>query len=69
MSESVVEHVLNQLDEYGDPRGSLEDDMADAMVEAAKVFLAVVRAELPVWACDEMDRFEVNVAEWREATE
>lgn len=66
--ESVVEHVLNQLEEYGDPDLSAAEEMTPAMVEAARVFLAVVRKEFQVWACDEVEEFEIDVADWRKST-
>lgn len=66
--ESVLEHVLNQLEEYGDPDLSAVEEMTPSMIEAARVFLAVVREEFPVWACGEVEEFEIDVADWRERT-
>ena len=66
--ESVLEHVLGQLEEYGDPDLSVAEEMTPAMVEAARVFLAVVREEFQVWACDEVEEFEIDVADWRQRT-
>lgn len=64
-----IRNPYGEGQKYGDPDRTIEDDMTDAMVEAAKALLAVVRAEFPVWSCDEVDRFEVDVSAWRETGE
>ena len=59
----VLEAVLEPMDEdYGDPEESFE--ATPAMVEAAKVFCAVIRKEFRVWTCELVCQEIVNTAEW-----
>jgi hypothetical protein len=60
----ALEWVLETLDdEYGDP----DDDYTtptDVMKEAAQKFLDVIEREYHTWACDMVEKREVDVAAW-----
>lgn len=66
--KDVTLHALEDLFDYTDPNDPHDPDPSPAMIEAARVFLAVVREEFPVWACDEVEEFEIDVADWRKRT-
>ena len=62
--ETVLERMLEHLDEeYGDPDGD-PTKPTDAMLKAAEVFVAAVLAEYEPWACEECETVTVNVREW-----
>jgi hypothetical protein len=64
----TLERILESLDEeYGDPDGN-PTEPTETMKEAEAAFLAVIEREYVVWACDEVCRETVNVAEWRKDT-
>ena len=60
----VLEWLLETLDEeYSNP----DDDYTkptEAMKVAAEGFLDIVRAEYHVWACDLVERKEIDTAAW-----
>jgi hypothetical protein len=59
-----LEHVLEYLDEeYGDSEGDPSKE-TDAMKEAERVFLEVVKKEYVVWACESVCKKEIIVADW-----
>jgi hypothetical protein len=61
---SPLEHCLEHLDEeYGDPDGD-SDKPTPAMLEAEKVFLAVIQTEYKSWTCEVVERRKINVADW-----
>jgi hypothetical protein len=62
IAETVLEHLIERIDEdYGNP-----DDWAkptEAMLTAAREFARVFRAEYECWACEEVTRQTVRVAD------
>jgi len=59
----TAQGLLEQLDdEYGDPDGE-GDAPTPAMLEAAKVLIAVIEAEYVPWACDRCWKGTVNIRE------
>jgi hypothetical protein len=64
----LVDHILELEDlyEYSDPDEDAKP--TPAMIAAARVFLAVVREDYPVWACEQLEEFEIDVVDWRERT-
>lgn len=59
-----LEHCIEYLDEeYGDPDGG-SFDPTPAMLEAEKMFLAVIEREYTPWACEEVCRETVDVQAW-----
>lgn len=60
----LLHDILSSLDEeFGDPEGDLFEPTA-AMIQAAKKLAAVIEAEYAPWACEEVTRETINVAEW-----
>lgn len=63
-SLNPLEDCLDRLDEeYGDPDGEPAQP-TEAMKEAERVFLETIRKEYTTWACEEVCRKEISVAEW-----
>lgn len=61
---SIIETVLEGLDEeYGDPDGG-KSEPTGAMLEAAQALADVVRQEYKPWLCEESLRVVVDVAAW-----
>jgi hypothetical protein len=59
-----LEIILERLDEeYGDPDRELTEP-TDAMREAEGAFLDVIKREYKPWACKEVCREEIIVADW-----
>jgi len=59
-----LENILDDLDEeYGDPGGD-PFEPTEKMKEAERTFLEVVQQEYEPWACEEVCRKEVIVADW-----
>jgi len=59
-----LEDCLETLDEeYGDPDGEYSES-TEAMKEAERVFLAAIKKEYTTWACEEVCRKEITVADW-----
>jgi len=59
-----LEDCLETLDEeYGDPDGEYSES-TEAMKEAERVFLAAIKKEYTPWACEEVCRKEITVADW-----
>lgn len=66
-SYGPLEDVLESLDEeYGDPDGD-RAEATEAMIEAEEAFMAVIAKEYKTWACEEVSRETINIAEWRSA--
>ena len=62
--QDVLEDVLYRLDEeYGDPE-TRTDPETPAMLEAAKAFCDVVRAEYSPWSCKKACSETINVEAW-----
>jgi len=62
-----LEHCLEQLDEeHGDPDGEYSEP-TEAMKAAEKSFLEIIKKEYKPWACEEVCRKEIIVADWIEA--
>ena len=62
-ADRLCEHVIEDLDgEYGG--GDDPTDITQAMIEAASVFLEVVRREYRVWQCEPVHEVLVDVSEW-----
>ena len=63
----VLEPLLENLDEnYGNPDGD-PTEPTEGMKKAARAFIDAVLAEYRVWACEEVTRETINIAEWRGA--
>ena len=61
---SPLEDILERLDEeYGDPDGDYTKP-TEAMKEAEKAFLAVIKKEYTSYMCEVVCRETVNVNEW-----
>jgi len=59
-----LEDCLEKLDEeYGDPEGEYSEP-TEAMREAEHTFLRAIRKEYQPWACAEVCRKEITVADW-----
>lgn len=67
VADDLVERVLEDLDDehYGDPDEATKP--TPAMLEAAKTFLAKIRAEYFVWQCEEVVEVEIDPREWMRA--
>jgi len=62
-----LEQCLERLDEeYGDPDGEYSGP-TEAMKTAERVFLEIVKKEYKPWACEEVCRKEIIVADWIKA--
>ena len=60
----ILEGLLEHLDEeYGDPNGGYTEPTTK-MKEAAEALAKVVEQEYEPWACEEVIRVNVNVAQW-----
>jgi hypothetical protein len=61
---SVLDNLLEGLDEdFGNPDGGYSE-VTEAMKEAEKVFLEVVRKEYTPWICEPVCKEEINVTDW-----
>ena len=64
LCDHVLEHILEGLDEeHGDPEGSYSEP-TDNMKKAAKVFVTAVLSEYMGWACEIVERKNIDVAAW-----
>ena len=62
--ETVLERMLEHLDEeYSDPDGD-DTKPTEGMKRAADAFVSAVLAEYTPWACEECETVTVNVKEW-----
>lgn len=60
-----LEHCIENLDEeYGDPDSGGYSDPTDAMKDAERVFLEVIKKEYQVWTCEPVCKKEIIVADW-----
>lgn len=65
----VLGDLIKSLDDdYGDPYGG-ESKTTEAMREAARVFLDVIRREYAPWACEQVETRTIDVLEWVKANE
>lgn len=63
-AESILEDILERLDEeYGNPDGD-RSEATPPMLDAAKALVAAIKAEYVPWACEEVERHEIDMAAW-----
>ncbi len=61
---NILEELLDNLDvEYSDREGD-PTEPTKAMVEAAESLESIIERDYHVWACEIVERREVDVAEW-----